>query len=369
MKKIVIIGGGLGGLIASIKLAKSGLLSTVIEKKSYPFHRVCGEYISNETIPYLNSLDIFPREFAPPSIKRFLLSSVNGKSVSMKLDLGGFGISRYAFDHFLYEKAKSLGVIFMLNTEVEEVSFFDNVFSIKTQSAFLEADLVIGSFGKRSKIDIQLNRKFIQKRSPYVGVKYHLKTLHADDLIALHNFNQGYCGMSNIEEGKTTLCYLTHRDMLRQFKNIREMEENILFKNPLLENVFQNSEFLFDRPETINEISFETKSPIESHMLMVGDAAGMITPLCGNGMAIAIHASKLASELVIEYNNRSLSREEMERRYCILWQKNFGARLWRGRQIQKLFGNAWASNAAINLAIHVRPIANIIMRSTHGNSF
>ncbi len=369
MNKIVIIGGGLGGLVASIRLAKAGIHSTLIEKKTYPFHRVCGEYISNETIPYLKSLDLFPHEFSPPSITRFLLSSVSGKSQTLDLDLGGFGISRYAFDNFLYEKAKAIGVSFLLNTEVEDVIFSKDAFQIKTRSKNIEADIVLGSFGKRSKLDVQLKRSFIQKRSPYLGVKYHIKTSHPEDLIALHNFDGGYCGMSNIEEGKTTLCYLSHRDNLRQYKNIREMEENILFKNPLLKSVFINSEFDFDKPETINEISFETKSPIESHMLMVGDAAGMITPLCGNGMAMAIHASKLASELIIEYNNNSISREEMERRYSIQWQENFGARLWRGRQIQKLFGSPFASNIAITLAIHVKPIAHGIMRSTHGDGF
>lgn len=369
MKQIVIVGGGLAGLVASIRLAKAGIPATVIEKKSYPFHRVCGEYISNETIPYLKSLDLFPHEFKPPSITRFLLSSVGGKSETMDLDLGGFGISRYVFDHFLYEKAKVLGVTFLLNTEVEDVTFSNDIFHIKTSSKNLEADVVLGGFGKRSKLDVQLNRSFIQKRSPYLGVKYHLRTSHPEDLIALHNFDGGYCGMSNIEDGKTTLCYLTHRDNFRQFKNIREMEENILFKNPLLKSVFTNSDFIFDKPETINEISFETKSPIENHMLMVGDAAGMITPLCGNGMAMAIHASKLASDLIIDHINNSLSRNEMERRYAILWQKNFGARLWRGRQIQKLFGSPKASNIAITLAIHVKPIADGIMRSTHGDGF
>ena len=369
MKQIIIIGGGLGGLVASIRLAKAGIHSTVIEKKSYPFHRVCGEYISNETIPYLKSLELFPYEFTPPSITRFLLSSVNGKSETMNLDLGGFGISRYTFDNFLYKKAKALGVTFLLNTEVDDVIFSNNTFIIKTQSKNLEADVVLGSFGKRSKLDVQLNRNFIQKRSPYVGVKYHLKTSHPEDLISLHNFDGGYCGMSNIEDGKTTLCYLTHRDNLRQFKNITEMEENILFKNPLIKSVFAHSEFLFDKPETINEISFETKSPIENHLMMVGDAAGMITPLCGNGMAMAIHASKLASELIIEYVSNSLPREEMERRYSNQWQKNFGMRLWRGRQIQKLFGSPFASNIAINLAIHIKPIANGIMRSTHSDGF
>ncbi|SKC74735.1 NAD(P)/FAD-dependent oxidoreductase [Ohtaekwangia koreensis] len=370
MKKILIVGGGLAGLISAIILARKGIEVLVVERKVYPFHRVCGEYISNETIPFLKSLKLLPEEFSPSQINRLQLSAISGKNEILPLDLGGFGISRYILDNFLYSKAQEAGAEFWLNTDVENVSFQDNKFAIATSRSEVYADIVIGAFGKRSKMDVHLNRSFIQKRSPYVGIKYHLKTDHPHDLIALHNFPGGYCGMSNIEEGKTNLCYLTHRDNVKKYKNIREMEEAVLFKNPLLESVFKNADFLFEKPEVINEISFETKSLVDNHILMAGDAAGMITPLCGNGMAMAIHASKILSELVIRYcEEESFSREQLEKNYIYQWRKNFAGRIWAGRQIQKLFGNEWASNVAINLAINVKPVARIIMRNTHGEVF
>ncbi len=342
----------------------------VIEKKIYPFHRVCGEYISNETVPFLKSLQLFPESFHPPIIRRFQLSAVNGKTETLPLDLGGFGISRYAFDNFLFEKAKSYGVNFCLKEEVETIKFHHEHFEINTSQRQLEADIVIGAFGKRSKIDLQLNRSFVQKRSPYVGVKYHIKSDHPDDLIALHNFKGGYCGISNVEEGRTNLCYLTHRDNLRKFKNIKEMEEETLFQNPFLNNIFRNSESLFDKPETINEISFDTKLPVEEHILMTGDAAGMITPLCGNGMAMAIHSSKILSELLVHSLTKAhFSRDILERDYAQRWSRLFKKRLWLGRQVQKLFGNEWTSNMAVSLAINIRPIAKMIIRNTHGDPF
>ena len=92
--KIIIIGGGLSGLITSIRLAEAGFAITLIEKKKYPFHRVCGEYISNETLPFLKSFNLFPEKFNPPKIDQLQLTSVNGKEAFLKLDLGGFGISR-----------------------------------------------------------------------------------------------------------------------------------------------------------------------------------------------------------------------------------------------------------------------------------
>ncbi len=82
------------------------------------------------------------------------------------------------------------------------------------------ADIVIGAFGKRSKLDVKLNRRFIHQRSPYVAVKYHIRTEHPSDLIALHNFKDGYCGISNIEDGKSCLCYLSHRNNLKEFGSI-----------------------------------------------------------------------------------------------------------------------------------------------------
>jgi len=368
--RVVVVGGGISGLLTAIQLATAGIECFLVEKKNYPFHRVCGEYISNETVPFLHSLNLYPDQFHPPLIQRFQLSSVRGKNKIVPLDLGGFGISRYTFDSFLYEKAKSLGVIFYLKEEVEKILFDRETFLVKTQNRQLEADFVIGAFGKRSKVDVQLDRSFIQKRSPYVGVKYHIKTDHPNNLIALHNFDGGYCGISNVEEGKTNLCYLTHRENVRRFKSIKEMEEAILFKNPFLKNIFTNSQFLFDKPETINEISFETKLPVEAHILMTGDAAGMITPLCGNGMAMAIHSAKIVSDLLVKYSKqKKISRIQLEQQYIDAWNKLFKNRLWFGRQVQKLFGSEWASNAAVNLAINIRPLADVIIKGTHGDPF
>jgi flavin-dependent dehydrogenase len=369
LKTVVVVGGGLGGLISAYSLARKNVPVTLIEKKKYPFHRVCGEYISNETIPFLKSLDLFPTDFQPPHIDQLQLTSVSGREAIIPLDLGGFGISRYAFDHFLYERCVQAGVRCYVNTEVESIHFQNDQFEVKTKQETHVADVVIGSFGKRSKLDVQLQRGFLKKRSPYVGVKYHIRTQHPANRIALHNFKDGYCGISNVEDGKSTLCYLTHRDNVKRFGNLPEMERQVLFRNPFLKKLFTESAFLWERPEVINEISFATKSPIENHVLMCGDAAGMITPLCGNGMAIAIHASKILVESVEDYCNDRISRKEMEDTYQRQWNDRFASRLWVGRQIQQLFGSEWTSNIAVDIARYVKPVANFLVKSTHGQPF
>jgi flavin-dependent dehydrogenase len=361
----------LAGLITSIRLARQNISCLVIEKNKYPFHRVCGEYISNETIPFLKSEDLYPDQLKPVQINEFQLSSVTGKTTRLPLDLGGFGISRFAFDNFLFEKALNSGVEFLQETEVQSVSNNMEGFEIKTSDSTHLAQIVVGAFGKRSKLDAGLNRKFFKKKSPYVGVKYHVRTQHPSNLIALHNFRGGYCGISNVEDGKTNLCYLTHRNNLKKIKSIKEMEEKVLYQNPFLCEIFSESEFLFDKPETISEISFETKEPVWNHILMTGDAAGMIAPLCGNGMAMAIHSAKILSELITKHlQSKTLNQALLEKEYEHAWNTAFVNRLWMGRLIQNhLFTSEWSSNFAVMLALHSKAIARQIIKKTHGKPF
>ena len=107
MKKdsVLLLGGGLAGLIAAIHLSRIGIQVTVIERNGYPKHKVCGEYISNEVLPYLEWLDCNLGHLSPTRITRLQFSTAKGKSIWSELPLGGFGISRYSLDSFLSKMA------------------------------------------------------------------------------------------------------------------------------------------------------------------------------------------------------------------------------------------------------------------------
>lgn len=369
MTDVTIIGGGLAGLVNAILLARGGLSVVLVEKKNYPFHRVCGEYISNEVVPFLSRNGLFPSHISPPNITKFLLTSTKGKQATLGLDLGGFGISRYEFDNFLYQKAVAAGVDVKTSTTVESIKYFDNHFEINAGGTKLQSKLAIGAHGKRSKVDKNLDRTFIHSKSPYLAVKYHIKTDFADDTIALHNFEGGYCGMSKVEGQAYNLCYLSHRRNLRKHGTIDEMEKNILFKNPILKTTFKNSEFVFERPLVINEVSFENKQAVEKHLLMCGDSAGMITPLCGNGMAMAIHSASILSGIILSHKTtEGFALKKIEDAYRESWKNHFALRMWSGRKIQSLFGTVSASGLAVALA-KIKPIGRSIVTLTHGKEF
>ena len=289
---IIIIGGGLAGLTSAIHLAKHQIPVMLIEKEVYPKHKVCGEYISNEVLPYLQFLGIRIDDLNPIKISELNISTAKGKMIKSKLPLGGFGISRYTLDHYLWNLAKNIGVQ-MITDCVLDINHLDSVFRVRTVNhGVLTGKYAIGAYGKRSSLDKNLNRDFSHKKSPWLAVKGHYKGEFDSKTVALHNFEGGYCGLSLVENNNINACYLVNYKSFKRYKNIRHFEEQILYKNPHLKSFFENSELVFKNPITISQINFDKKKPVENHIFMTGDAAGLIHPLCGNGMAMAIHNGK-----------------------------------------------------------------------------
>jgi flavin-dependent dehydrogenase len=369
----LVLGGGLAGLAAALDLTGRGHHVVVIERRHYPFHRVCGEYVSNEVLPYLCRLGADPAALAPAAIGQFRLSSPAGRLLASPLDLGGFGVSRYALDDFLYQRAVAAGVEFIFAT-VADVAFeaaTDQHRVTLADGRHLLASLVLGTYGKRSALDRQLGRSFFTHRSPYLGVKYHLRLPgFARNVIELHNFKDGYAGISAIEGDKLCFCYLTTRANLKAGGgSIAALESEVMARNPRLADIFTHAERLYAQPEVINEISFAPKLPVEQHLLMVGDAAGLITPLCGNGMAMALHGAALAAPLASQFLRGELSRAALEATYAQTWRRQFGTRLQVGRAVQALFGGPVLSELVVGGLRHWPAAVRALMRQTHGREF
>lgn len=364
---IVIIGGGLAGLCNAIHLSKFGKKVLLIEKNSYPKHKVCGEYISNEVLPYLDFLEVNPFEFGAVKIDEFQLSTTKNKVIAAKLPLGGFGISRYTLDLELYKKAQLNGVTILQDTVVD-ISFKDDYFTVETkENNYFKAKIAIGSFGKRSVLDIKMNRDFIKKKSPYLGVKIHVKGNFKQNLVALHNFKGGYCGVSKVENNAINLCYITSFSAFKKYKNIADFQEQVVFKNQFLKEIFKNSQPNWEQPLSISQISFATKKPVENHILMSGDAAGMIHPLCGNGMSMAIQSSQIASKLILNYlNGKVKDRKMLEKQYIRQWNKKFSLRLKTGHFIAMLFRKDNIASFLLQVLKKLPFLLPLIIKQTHG---
>jgi flavin-dependent dehydrogenase len=368
---VAIAGGGLAGLATAIQFARDGYRVILFEKELYPFHKVCGEYMSFESLDFLRFLGLPIDEWELPQMNTLELSSPSGNVLKTSLPLGGFGVSRYKIDSALMQIAQQYGAVIRDGTKVQDIQFENDAFTVVTDKEVVRAKLCCGAFGKRSNIDVKWKRGFIRQKpgalNNFIGVKYHARLDHPRNTIALHNFSGGYCGIAAIEEGKVNICYLTTAQNLRSNGNdLQKMEEEVLFKNPFLKKAFSGAAFLFERPTTISQISFEKKEQVCDHVLLLGDAAGMITPLCGNGMSMALHSSRIAVKYMMQYLEGMIARSAMESKYARDWQKTFSLRLKAGRIIQGLFGSSRLTDNVVRLLRPFPSITRSIIRKTHG---
>ena len=369
---VAIVGGGLAGLSLSIQLARAGWKVVLFEKEFYPFHKVCGEYISMESREFLTGLGLPLREWKLPLIDRVLITSPNGESIRASLPLGGFGISRYKIDAAMADLARNSGVTLLEHTKVYDVQWKEGKHEIQTTAGTFSAAVTAACYGKKSNLDVKWKRPFIldSQTTNYVGVKYHIMTDLPESEIALHNFPGGYCGISKIEGNRYCLCYLTKSENLKNNKqSISDMEKNILSQNPVLGKIFDEMTVVSEQPTTIAQISFSEKTQVENHVLCIGDAAGMIAPLCGNGMSMALHGSKIAAENIERFLSNRMTRKEMEKNYQKNWNRLFARRLKTGRIIQRFFGNKLWSVALIRFLRPFPFLVRALIRQTHGNPF
>jgi len=75
----------------------------------------------------------------------------------------------------------------------------------------------------------------------------------------------------------------------------------VLYQNKYLKAIFEHSHRLFESPLSISQLAFGVKEAVLDHVLMIGDTAGLIHPLCGNGMGMAIHSAKICAELLADF--------------------------------------------------------------------
>jgi len=364
---VLIVGGGLAGLCAALELRKEGYSVLLFEQQAFPRHKVCGEYLSWEVVPYLKSLGVYLED--APLIQKFVLCDRGGKSIRRELPLGGIGISRYALDLRLYECARQAGVEFVFEKVLEVGEAGDGAMA-RTVSGTHEGKVLLGAWGKRSLLDRQLGREFWTRESPWMAVKTHYRNANfPQDQVGLYFFEGGYAGCSLTETGDLNFCYLIRKERFREFGSPMEANKAIIKENPGFRPIFADAYPAFERPLSISRIEFGPKERAGKHTLYLGDAAHLIYPLCGNGMAMAVHSGRLAGYLTREYiGPENASFETLAKTYDRQWQQLFARRLRWGKLLQGFLTRPYGMDWALRLSFWMPELHRAAIRLTHGKT-
>ncbi|MFN8485570.1 MAG: FAD-dependent monooxygenase [Anaerolineae bacterium] len=341
----IVVGAGLAGSAAATHLARAGARVLLLEADAFPHDRLCGEFLSPESAPMIERLGAAAAVAAagPTRMGEARITSPGGAAWSSRLPTSALGLSRRALDALLFENAAAAGAVTLAPARVTNiVTAADGTRRVAYrlrdgETRETAARLVLGAWGKRSPLDRTLARRFLYQDHATFALKAHYHGPRIGPRVELHTFDGGYCGLADVEGGKVNLCLLAETRLLRAHGGDPDaFAHAVLPTNPALGAWLAQAERIHPRFIAISQIPFTPKEQVVDGVLLLGDAAGLISPLAGNGMAMALAAAEMAAPLALAFLDGKLSQTELEREYTRCWRRRFGRRLQLGRVLQPL---------------------------------
>jgi flavin-dependent dehydrogenase len=369
----LVIGGGLAGCSTALQLARAGHEVVLAEQSTYPRQKLCGEFLSPEAQSSFRRLGVLEavHEAGASSIDHTRLTAPSGTKTEHALPDPALGLSRHQLDRLLFRRACAAGVDGRAGTRVTDVQgSLDEGFAVTAGAETLEARLVFGAHGRRSRLDRALERPFLEQRPPYVGFKAHYAGPSAGalaDTIELHSAPGGYCGLSPVEDDRINVCWIGHTDALKKAGGTpTAMLNESLRQNPALDNRLRGLTRVSDQFEAVSQVPLMPKSRFVDDVCMIGDAAGMIAPLCGDGMAMALRTADLISPRASAFLDGDRSASSFRTAYRTAWSDTFGRRMRLGRWIHAAAFRPGAARLLVQTCRVLPPLARWLIRSTRG---
>ncbi|HET7437529.1 MAG TPA: FAD-dependent monooxygenase, partial [Thermoanaerobaculia bacterium] len=224
---------------------------------------------------------------------------------------------------------------------------------------------IAGAWGRWGRFDTQLGRAFVRDRSHRnFGFKRHYFGPRQPDAIELYSFRRGYLGVNAIDGGLTNICGLVHASRLAGHKGRWDkFVETIRGEEPRLDALYAQHEPAQDGFLSSEPVIFRARDAVEGGVFMIGDAAGVIDPLTGNGMAMAIQSALLLAPLLVQLLESPSQRARIERDYRRAHRRMFASRIAWSRRVASLLSRPRLLDAA--LAAVPRPrVGEFLLRRT-----
>lgn len=318
--QVVVIGGGPAGSAATITAARAGMRVLQLERGILPRQRVCGEFVSAESLQTLSTLlGKHPLVESSPRISQTRLF-VDDEIITAPLAPAGASITRFDLDAALWQAAQDAGAECRQKVPVEAIERGPR-FRIKTADETFEADAVINGAGRWSSLNPlpPLDAKLKQ-----LGVKTHFRETAPSASVDLYFFDGGYCGVQPVGDNVVNVCAVVKASVAKSLPEVFTLHPQLLLRSRGWVEVFA--------PVSTSPLVFRKPQPVQNRIFQVGDAAGFIDPFVGDGISLALRSGVMAAESLIGSVDLSAALESYERQYAAELSSPFTA----ASQIRKL---------------------------------
>lgn len=366
---VAIIGGGPAGSSLAAELARAGRRVILFEKEPMPRDKLCGEFLSTEVAGICTRLGVHDRMLGSGAqpIRQVRCSAPDGIELNVQLPGTAYGLSRRAFDQILFTHAADSGADVRDGTSVAAIKgALEHGFELDADQTRYAARLVVGAYGRRATLDRKLERPSLRTGRPLVAFKAHHNGALSEHQVELHTFDGGYCGLLVAEDKLTNVCWIAHERHLKEAGGSPEsLVDRIAAWNSRLGR--RMADLARVEPfQAVSRLDFRRKELFAQDVLLIGDAAGMIAPLCGDGIGMALQSALLAAPLIEEFLDGRSTAPRLKRRYELAWRREFRTRMHVGRLLQNFFVRPQLLGPGLRLAAAFPQVAQRFVTLTRG---
>jgi flavin-dependent dehydrogenase len=312
MYDLIVIGGGPAGTSAAIAAASAGFHVLLLERGVFPRQKVCGEFVSAESLDLLSTLldpahkDLLEHAIRIGKTRVFL----DGHTIQTAIDPPGASIARVDLDVALWLSAKNLGADAREKVTVQHISGNDP-FQVSTSAGDFRSRAVINASGRWSNLTSEAlsNNGSTTK---WIGIKSHFLEPADSPSVDLYFFAGGYCGVQPVEvlgsaikqgcERRINVCSMVRAD-------VATILPNVFKKNPELEKRTRKWRELME-PVSTAPLIFRAPRPEQDGVLLVGDAAVFVDPFIGDGISLALRSGTFAAQALFPFLRRETSLDQ-----------------------------------------------------------
>lgn len=342
---VVIAGAGPAGTSVAIHLAMCGARVLVVEQKSFPREKLCGEFITPECFKHFARLKVSDTMISSRGalINKTIFYSRSGSSITVPSQwLGGsaLGLSRARMDHNLLERARQVGVRVLENAHVGDLLMDGRRvqgirLKIGNETREYRAVVTIDATGRSRALARRLegDQKVRTAVKPkFVAFKTHLANARvAGATCEIYSYPGGYGGLSDVEGGLSNFCFIVSaKDVRRCGSDPARVISEVVSTNPRAAYTLADARAHTDwLSVSIESFGRRTLVPAAG-LLTIGDAAAFIDPFTGSGMLMAFETGEIAARAIVRNLTKlraNVSFERLAREFSFEYRKRFDSRL------------------------------------------
>ncbi|MFW9896587.1 MAG: NAD(P)/FAD-dependent oxidoreductase [Candidatus Thorarchaeota archaeon] len=361
---VCIIGAGPAGSTSAYYLTQKGITPLVLEKKEFPRDKICGDAFPQRAQIHLEKMGILQKLIEEKKGRWTAQGGIvsprgivyTGDSYAQTKSHLVISVKRKIIDDLLIKTAVAAGAILVENYSVKEVAFDENkeywiIHPKNEEKEPYHAKILIIADGASSHIAQSLG---IVKGPPETVcsrsyVKAGTYRFDQDGIVVMPmNLIPGYCAlMREADDDLVFCCYIIPFGKTRT-ENLYKIHNDLIKNNPFISDALgPNAEIEEMKAAPIRFGG--TSQSYDKQLLIVGDSAGMIDPLTGEGLQYAMDAAEIAADIIVEAFRQNKFSKKFFKRYQTRWMKSFGKdfkwsiRMARFCAKHSLFFDAFAS--------------------------